>query len=941
MYSKKALSSAILAVILAQSAIAQEEPQEQIEEIVVQGIRGSLSKALDIKRNNIQIVDSIVAEDIGKFPDNNVVEALQRVTGVQTTGRGSGEVSTVSIRGLTDVHTTVNGRDIFTGAGRSVALQDIPASLLSNVMVYKTRSADQVERGIAGSIDIKTHRPFNFDGEKIVLAGRAIYGDQDGKTDPNISALFSNRWETSAGEFGALLNLSYVKTNYRDDTMTAGAVFPYFSANPHFAYSPYEMIPNNYNAEGVGDGSLIWQAGLENGLPYAPGSTLNIGGEAVDYLLMRDAVFGTSFTGKRERPAASVSFQWAPNDELEILAEGFYTGYKNSSQNAMWFSNTLEHGDGNIDIPVIYDGTVVVKEHQGRNNGGFQSGDYSYGETDSYLYALGAKWEPSDKLTVNSELVYQDSKYTTDFFAMRFARTAYGLDVDYNNKDGLPSLHFWDNPATPSLDESDMAAIGNWTASTIWDNGGGNSGDSTAFTLDVEWHVDNGFINSVKAGGRYEVRGAQEFTRGQDSSSVAGISLTDLMDQLVANGAKGDGSGLIFTVNDYFDGRADIFDSFITADGSYLLDNADAVRAVYGLEKENVYKTFDIEETSAALYLTSKFSLGDDISGELGVRYVSYEQDMQFWSETSAQSNQYNYSEGKGDASKVLPSLVVNWNVTDDVVARASYTQTLRMPNFADLNALQYWFDPVTSIPYGTGNGGNPDLQPTESTNYDLSLEWYFAEGSSLYGAWFKREIDGLVIAGRKTVTRTGDDGVTRPYVLSAPVNAANGELSGLEIGFVHFPDYLPNALDGLGIQASFTLLDSSQSTPEFDTDGNISRYVDSKMAGVSDSSYSVVLAYDKDAFEARLSYVWREEFYTGNEAAIFANPIQFWSRPERSLDFQLSYDVLDNLTLTFDATNLLDDVYQSYYGKGNQNLFNFGNAVYSKTYALGARYSF
>src|SRR5690606_15955200 len=102
----------------------------------------------------------------------------------------------------------------------------------------------------------------------------------------------------------------------------------------------------------------------ENGLPYAPGSTLSVGGEAVDYLLMRDAVFGTSFTGNRERPAASVSLQWAPNDELEILAEGFYTGYRNSSQNAMWFSNTFENNNGAIDIPNVYDSSTAYMDHR-------------------------------------------------------------------------------------------------------------------------------------------------------------------------------------------------------------------------------------------------------------------------------------------------------------------------------------------------------------------------------------------------------------------------------------------------------------------------------------------------------------------------------------------------------------------------------------------------
>lgn len=934
MYKKTALASAMLAAMMAQMSSAQDD---QVEEVIVQGIRSSLTKALDIKRENTQIVDSIVAEDIGKFPDNNVVEALQRVTGVQTTGRGSGEVSGVSIRGLTDVHTTVNGRDVYTGAGRAVQLQDIPASLLSNVMVYKTRSADQVERGIAGSIDVKTHRPFDFSDSKVVVAARGIYADQPDKIDPNVSALFSNRWELSGGgEVGALVNISYAETHYRDDTMTAGAAMPYFGAESPSGFAPYQLINNNDFP------ARVWNPGQEFGLPHTAGSTLNIGGEDYEYLLMRDAIFGTSFSGLRKRPAASVSLQWAPNDELEVTAEGFYTGYRNTSQNAMWFVNTMLNQNGNIDIPLVYEGTNIVQEHQGLDNSGFQSGDFSTGKTDSYLYAVGAKWTPTDKLTVKSELIYQDSKFTSDFFAMRFAPNGHSFDVNYNDRDGVPSLTLWNNPAT-AVDETDMTALDNWGASGMWDNGGGNQGDSVTFTADAEWQLDGAYIQSVKLGGRYEQRAAQEFARGQESWANGGKSLKTLMQDFEAAGAS-DSSGLIFTVNDYFDGRANIFDSFIAADGDWLLKNAGAVREVYGLDRaqENVHNNFNVDEESAALYVTSKFNVTDTLSGELGVRYVNYKQDIESWSETGMNTNVWDYAEGKGSADKFLPSLVLNWNITDDVVGRFAYTQTLRMPEFGNLNPQQYLQKPLTTgATYGTGSGGNPDLKPTESTNYDLSLEWYFAPGSSLYGAVFKREIEGLVIGGNKIVNRVDEDG-PMDYVVSTLVNAADGELSGIEVGLVYFPDNLPAVLDGLGMQASFTVLDSSQKTPTFDsTSGDITGYVDSKMSGVSDSSYSVVLAYDKDAFEARLSYVWREKFYTGNEAAIFANPIQFWSRPEQSLDLQLSYDVTDNLVVTFDATNLLDDVYQTYYGEGNQNLFNFGNAIFSKTYALGARYSF
>src|SRR5690606_14805771 len=194
-----------LALLWSAASMAQDNETE-LEEIVVTGLKFSLPQAVEAKRAAIPIVDALVAEDIGKFPDNNVVEAMQRIPGVQVTDRGSGEISAVSIRGLTDVTTTINGRNIFTASGRSVALADVPASLLSGVDVYKTRSAKLIESGIAGQIDIHTQRPFDFEGSKAVVAARGIYQEMADKVDPNVSALLSNRWELEGGgEFGALI----------------------------------------------------------------------------------------------------------------------------------------------------------------------------------------------------------------------------------------------------------------------------------------------------------------------------------------------------------------------------------------------------------------------------------------------------------------------------------------------------------------------------------------------------------------------------------------------------------------------------------------------------------------------------------------------------------------------------------------------------------------
>src|SRR5690606_17741045 len=252
----------------------------------------------------------------------------------------------------------------------------------------------------------------------------------------------------------------------------------------------------------------------------------------------------------------------------------------------------------------------------------------------------------------------------------------------------------------------------------------------------------------------------------------------------------------------------------------------------------------------------------------------------------------------------------------------------------------------VTNIGYGTASSGNPNLRPTESRNYDLALEWYFGNDernlNALYVALFKREIDGFVVDFRRRITATapGDTG-PYDYILSQPDNASNGDLDGYEIGLVYFPDNLPGLLDGVGVLASFTSLDSSQDIPITNSAGEVTGSLNRPIFGVSDTSYSVVLAYERSRFGARLSYVWREAFLFDYEAALFANPLPRYRKPEASLDFQLSYRVTDNLSFTFEGTNLTEELYQSYYGANGATVHNFGTSLFSRTFTLGARYTF
>ena len=917
MFKRSHIASAIVMAMSWQASYAQDtnsQEEDTVEVIEVSGVRSSLNKAIAIKRQEKQIVDSIVAVDIGKFPDNNVVEALQRVTGIQVTDRGAGEVNTVTIRGLSDVTTTVNGRNIFTSAGRAVALADIPAALLESVNVYKTRSASQIGSGIAGQIDVNTQRPFNFDGAAVVLAGRMINQNQADKTDPQFSALVSNRWELDGGgEFGALLNVAYTRTNFRDQSITAGAMVPFMTEDPADGFTPLQRIFPDACAGGC------WEPGLEEGLPFADGSTLDINGVDTPYYLARDAVFGFDGRGKRERPAVNLSLQYAPNSSSEYTFEAFYNGFRTENFTSLnfffvdWWGNV----DPNDPIETI-PGTNIIQSRFINDAFNFNSADYVESSTDSYLFALGGKWYINDDFTLESEIYYQDSEFETDFLALRTnagqARLFHNINPTGN---GIPAVEVIDgsvtNPAQYSVAE-------------MYDNGGASQGDSLTFTVDGEYVLYGDFFQSLDFGLFYDKRTATEGSR-EISGNAGGAPMTDFDESYYRSNSG------------FFDGKANYPDSWVLMDAARAFDEREVWRDRYGFTGNpllEMFYNFDIEETTISLYVESDFETqlaGYKVDGQLGLRYETSEADMTFFDRALDPTS------ADRDDSALLPSAMVRFHITGDLIARFSYTETIRRPAFGQLNSYITYFPDVTNIGYGTAASGNPDLDPVESVNLDFSLEYYFGEGNTVYATYFNRDIEGLVYDSVRNIVAQGpQDDSPYPYILSQPDNTSNATLSGLELGTVYFPEGLPDVLDGLGVQASYTMLDSDQDIPIFDrTTGELERYISQSVFGVSDSSYSAVLIYDKGPFDMRLSYVWRENFLRNYEARSFANPLPIWSQPEKSLDLQLTYDVTDEVTLTFDATNITEEVFSQYYQY--EDTHNFSNALYSRTFALGVRY--
>src|SRR5687768_10390619 len=201
-----------------QTAAGADQATTDTETIVVTGLRRSLRSAQNIKRNSEQIVDAIVAEDIGKLPDIAVSDTAARIPGVQVE-RGGGEAGRVLVRGLPDFATTYNGREIFTAETRSVALQDFPSGAVGAIEVFKTSTANLIDPGLAGLVNVRSRRPFDFDGFEIAGSVWGLYTYQADEITPNGNLLVTNRWDVGdGGEIGALIGFSYTRLKYLDST---------------------------------------------------------------------------------------------------------------------------------------------------------------------------------------------------------------------------------------------------------------------------------------------------------------------------------------------------------------------------------------------------------------------------------------------------------------------------------------------------------------------------------------------------------------------------------------------------------------------------------------------------------------------------------------------------------------------------------------------------
>jgi len=436
--------------------------------VTVTGVRRAAQSAQKIKKDADNVIDSIVADDIGKFPDTNVAETIARVTGVQVR-RDGGEANTVLIRGLPGIATLLNGREMFTTTGRFIQLADIPSTMLQRVDVYKSQSADLVEGGIAGVIDVRTNRPFDFKGFTAVVNGGATNNSLAERTDPNVSGMISNRWKTDIGEFGALVGVSYLRNHYTEERV--------------------------FNTKPI-DKSWL--------LPKLTGP---------------DLVGLESIKGDRRRTAANYALQWKPNKDVELYAEGLTSHYLNNFETD-FFVGLPWWGPGDQMSATKIPGSDQMQTLSSHNVNTIMSTQANRADNVTQQHAIGGRWTAAPGLRLSTEIARTLSSYDWQNPILDTITNVPNANVN-TNVGGSSYV------AYGGMDLNDPSK---YTLSQLFDRYGHDNGSSTDWRADGTYTMqDEGLFKDFAFGVRAAKRTAASIKSFEGSvPAPAGVSAASL-----------------------------------------------------------------------------------------------------------------------------------------------------------------------------------------------------------------------------------------------------------------------------------------------------------------------------------------------------------------------------------------------------------------------------
>lgn len=866
------VSTMVLAATAGYAQDVSNAPTSEDDAIVVTGVRGSLARALDQKRNSDGIVDGISSEDIADFPDLNISEALARVTGV-TISRSLGEGQQVTVRGLAPEFTqvTINGQTVTSGnAGREVDFDIFASELFTSVQIYKSPSAQLQEGGLAGTIDMRTARPFDFkDPLTISLVAQGAYNDRREEVDPRASALVS--WQNPAGTFGVLGSLSYSDTSLRADAVEG---FRFISTNidiqpdgmPEVIGAEFPFIPR-YVLETF-DRQRI---GVTGAVQFRPSDSVEIN---------FDALFST-FSTLRERYSID-GFLGAAN------FRGISGGLPQVDESGLIVSATLNNvvsRSENIYTPEEEDLLLLNLD-----------GTFRFGDD----WALRLKGGLSDASRQQEEFrsVWQiQGPFRYDYSDRTFVEIEQ-LNASFDD----PAAYIANQSRFTNFDISDRE----WSAQGV-----------------LEKSFSGPFIRSVDIGARYSDRTkAQDAFDGRLTFNPLGLR---------------PGADIIgeFPVDDFFAGydQPQIVRTWFVPDFDAVFADETLTPDSFVLPQQFT-NSFSIDEATLALFAQLDFD-GDfggvGVRGNLGGRYIT----------TDQTSSGFNLVNGAPIAvsipnsyDKFLPSFNLVVEPTNNLLLRLTASQTLTRPT---LTSLQPGGN--ISPTARTASLGNPELSPFTADQIDAAIEWYFAPESLLSFTYFYKNINGFIApvtvsrpldVGGPLINDSGVDVNGEVFSVSQPVNGEAAKIDGFEIA-VQVPFlFLPEPLDGFGVLANYTRVNSSF-TINFEGEE-----VTTRIPGQSANSYNLVGYYEKGPFSVRLAYSWRDEFLSefrprNDERSNFIDAYG-------QLDGNIQYSLTDKITLTLDMLNLLDEPRREF-SERSDRVRSF--QVSGRFFLLGARAKF
>ncbi|AJA07323.1 TonB-dependent receptor [Sphingopyxis fribergensis] len=922
----------LTAVFVSMPAVAQESAAPAVQEsagqtdnlegdIIVTGVRQSLERAAEVKRNAVQVVDSIVATDIGKLPDPTVAAALQRVPGIQVQNDRNNELSSVRIRGLTDILTTVNGREVVTTTGRGFDLQDVPAEALARIDAFKSQTADQIEGGVAGTLDLRLNRPFSFRDPTLVLTARQNYATIADASNPQFGALAAAKTDSSIGEIGALVNVTY------------------------------SQAQNIRSVTNLGERRFV------SGAPFGTAD-----------ILMPQVLRNMPDVGDIKRFQANAALQWQATPSLQFYADGLYTYFNSTTGfagfNPQPFTNNSQIAEvtlsdycidarvnaagTNPQIVTNADGTQSLQPATVRtmceptsarfNNVVINQNSSSEEVTQRNKMVAGGLIFEQDRGVLKVDVAYQTSRAVTENFNAEVGQRVPTIFVEFDDNDG-PS--FTIDPSIPLSSEN--VSLRN----SINQNFSTGRGSLFQARMDSEYEFD-GILTKLRGGLRYAKREAL-FQEVRQTNTVQSIGFGNIGTPTEANARlisslplSPDFLGVIGVAPRLNGGRA-----FLGVNPAYLRSERgrNELRDLFGLPMEappyDPTKEFNASEETLAAYLEGSYEIpigALTLDGVVGTRVVKTDRTISGFERVEG-TNSFSPIVAKRSDVDILPSATARLKFPGSFQTRLTYSRSMRRPDFGSLNPSESLTVVGNVFLINNGTRGNPDLRPQKSDSIDLTAEYYFDSGYVAVTGYYRSIKDRVVTSNRQE--EIGGEN----YLISTPRNIGSVDLKGIEVSGQYFFDFLPGALSGFGVQGAFTLADSKIKGDD--------TLAGNPLVGVSKYNYTAGLLYDKKGLSGRLIWTFRSKYINGDNTGGVAvrpydetRPVQdpyipvflSYVRPAGRLDFSVGYDVTDALRLDIGGTNILRNKTSIYWGDERVVFQLNGDET---VYSIGARVKF